>query len=100
MEQLTTNPNWNKLRINYWNFLKEPSLSWLFAKNQYYAMQDVGLHIPGTELRNKEEQTAKATMTLANVTTEFFKHLEEGEEKPLFLQTKDEIGKSIFITCA
>ena len=47
MADIATNPNWNKLRLNVGNFIKQPSLSWLFAKNQFYAMQDVGLHIKG-----------------------------------------------------
>ena len=47
MADIASNPNWNKLRLNVGNFIKQPSLTWLFAKNQFYAMQDVGLHIKG-----------------------------------------------------
>ena len=82
----TSDPNWNKLRLNWVNFIKEPSIAWLFAKNQYYAMQDVGLHIKGTELRDKSEQTARATCKTAALSHEIFEHLNEGYEKPLFLQ--------------
>jgi len=83
MKDLTTDPNWNKLRLNVFNFLKNPALTWLFAKNQFYAMQDVGLHIEGTELRDKSKQTAKATCTLASLTPEIFEHLRG--DQPLFL---------------
>ena len=51
MADIASNPNWNKLRLNFKNFIKEPSTSWLFAKNQFYAMQDVGLHIKGKEVQ-------------------------------------------------
>ena len=81
-----SDPNWNKLRLNWVNFIKEPSIAWLFAKNQYYAMQDVGLHIKGTELRDKSEQTARATCKTAALSHEIFEHLNEGYERPLFLQ--------------
>ena len=81
-----SDPNWNKLRLNWVNFIKEPSIAWLFAKNQYYAMQDVGLHIKGTELRDKSEQTARATCKTAFLSHEIFEHLNEGYERPLFLQ--------------
>ena len=81
-----SDPNWNKLRLNWVNFIKEPSIAWLFTKNQYYAMQDVGLHIKGTELRDKSEQTARATCKTAALSHEIFEHLNEGYEKPLFLQ--------------
>ena len=49
-------PNWNKLRVNWINCLKDPSIFWLFAKNQFYALQDVGFHIKGTELRDRSDQ--------------------------------------------
>ena len=84
MHDLSTNPNWNKLRLHWVNFLKNPALSWLFAKNQFYALQDVGLHIDGTQLRSKSEQTAKATCTLASLTPEIFDYLKAN--RPLFLK--------------
>jgi hypothetical protein len=75
LNNIASDPNWNKLRLKVGNFIKEPSIAWLFAKNQYYAMQDVGLHIKGTELRNNSKQTAKATTILASLTPEIFNHL-------------------------
>ena len=84
MNDVSTNPNWNKLRLHWVNFLKNPALSWLFAKNQFYALQDFGLHIDGTQLRSKSEQTAKATCTLASLTPEIFDYLKA--DKPLFLK--------------
>ena len=47
MKEVTTDQNWNKLRFNWRNVLREPSIMWLFVKNQYYAMLDVGLHVKG-----------------------------------------------------
>ena len=41
-------------------------------------------HINGTELRDKSEQTAKATCTLASLTPEIFDYLKA--DKPLFLK--------------
>ena len=76
------------------NFIKEPSTTWLFAKNQYYAMQDVGLHIKGTELRDKSKQTAKATTVLASLTPEIFNHLET--KKPLLLQSDKNLADAIY----
>merc|ERR1719204_3049317 len=70
LQEVSTDPSWNKLRLNWSAFLKEPSIAWLFAKNQYYALQDVGLHKPGTQLRGIEEQTAAATMNHAYLTKE------------------------------
>ena len=84
MNDIASDPNWNKLRLNVRNFIKNPSTTWLFAKNQFYALQDVGLHIKGTELRGKSEQTAKATTVLASLTPEIFDHLQT--KKPLLLQ--------------
>ena len=84
MNDLSTDPNWNKLRLNWANFLKNPALTWLFTKNQFYALQDVGFHIKGTEVRNKSEQTAKATCTLASLTPEIFDYLNAG--RPLILK--------------
>ena len=89
-----SDPNWNKLRLNVKNFIKEPSTTWLFAKNQYYAMQDVGLHIKGTELRDKSKQTAKATTVLASLTPEIFNHLET--KKPLLLQSDKNLADAIY----
>ena len=79
-------PNWNKLRVNWINCLKDPSIFWLFAKNQFYALQDVGFHIKGTELRDRSEQTARTTCRTAALSEQIFNHLNEGYEKPLFLQ--------------
>ena len=76
MSNLTSKPNWNNLRVNFTNVIKNPSITWLFAKNQYYSMQDVGLYIKGTEFRGKSEQTAKATTALASLTPKIFNHLE------------------------
>ena len=94
MNDIASNPNWNKLRLKLGNFIKEPATSWLFAKNQFYALQDVGLHIKGTELRGKSEQTAKATCTLASLTPEIFDHLQA--QKPLFLKSDGKLGDAIY----
>ena len=76
MSNLASNPNWNNLRVNFGNVIKNPSITWLFAKNQYYSLQDVGLYIKGTELRGKSEQTAKATTALSSLTPKIFNHLD------------------------
>ena len=94
MADIASNPNWNKLRLNVRNFVKEPGTSWLFAKNQFYAMQDVGLHIKGTELRQKSDQTAKATCTLASLTPEIFDHLQA--KRPLLLKSNGGLGEAIY----
>ena len=47
MSDLTTNPNWNKLRLNVMNVVREPSIIQLFLKNQWFALLDVGLHAQG-----------------------------------------------------
>lgn len=94
MKDIGSDPNWNKLRLHLTNFLKEPSTSWLFAKNQYYAGLDVGLHIAGTEWRDSSEQTAKATMTLASLTPEILDHLEA--TKPLLLKSNEIVGSAIY----
>jgi len=94
MNNIASDPNWNKLRLNVKNFIKDPSTTWLFAKNQYYAMQDVGLHIKGTELRDKSKQTAKATTVLASLTPEIFNHLET--KKPLLLQSDKNLADAIY----
>ena len=86
MADLTTDPNWNKLRLNVMNVLREPSIIPLFLKNQWFALQDVGFHAKGTELRGKSEQTANATMRLASLTPEIFRHLDtEVSEIPFII---------------
>jgi len=87
LQEVSTDPSWNKLRLNWSAFLKEPSIAWLFAKNQYYALQDVGLHKPGTQLRGIEEQTAAATMNHAYLTKEIFSEIRS--PKPLLLESED-----------
>ena len=57
-------------------------------------MQDVGLHIKGTELRDKSKQTAKATTILASLTPEIFSHLETS--KPLLLQSDKNLADAIY----
>jgi len=94
MKDIATDPNWNKLRLNVTNFLKEPSISWLFLKNQYYAMQDVGLHIQGTQLRDNSKQTANATCRLASLTPHILKNIES--KRPLLLQSNENIGDAIY----
>lgn len=34
LKNVTTDPNWNKLRLSILGILREPSIFWLFAKNQ------------------------------------------------------------------
>ena len=53
------------------------------------------MHIKGTELRGKSEQTAKATTVLASLTPEIFKHLET--KKPLLLQSDKELADAIYL---
>jgi len=94
-KQLTTDPNWNKLRLDWLSLIKEPSLLLLFAKNQYYAMLDVGFHMKGTNLRSESEQTAATTCTFASVTPKVLKHLEN--ERPLILDGSDVIkAKAVY----
>jgi len=107
-KDIATDPNWNKLRVNWINCLKDPSIFWLFAKNQFYALQDVGFHIKGTELRDRSEQTARTTCRTAALSEHIFNHLNEGYEKPLFLHNpnaysgkkfdgkEDDIGDAIY----
>ena len=67
--------------------------SLLFAKNQFHAIQDVGLHIKGTELRSKSEQTAKVSCTLASLTEEILDHL--GGKRPLLMKSDEELAYSL-----
>lgn len=98
MSDVTTNPNWNKLRLNLKNLLREPSIFPLLMKNQWYSMLDVGLHVRGTEFRSKKKQTANATIRLASLTNEVFKHLKtEDEARPLLMESRDSIGDAIYI---
>ena len=50
--------------------------------------------IKGTELRQKSDQTAKATCTLASLTPEIFDHLQA--KRPLLLKSNGGLGEAIY----
>jgi hypothetical protein len=50
VKEVAEDPNWNKLRLNLAGLIKEPQTLLLFAKNQLFALKDVGLHIEGIRL--------------------------------------------------
>ena len=60
-------------------------------------MLDVGLHVRGTELRSSKEQTANATIRLAGLTNQIFKHLQTDQVRPLLMESNDKIADAIYI---
>ena len=49
-KDVAEDPNWNKLRLKFGCLIREPQTLLLFAKNQLFALKDVGLHIEGIRL--------------------------------------------------
>ncbi|ESO92648.1 hypothetical protein LOTGIDRAFT_233083 [Lottia gigantea] len=96
MKDICEDPHWNKLRFNFINFLKEPSILKIFAKNQIKALQDVGLHIQGTALNPPEKTTAHVSCHHASLTQEILDEL--NASKPFFLKSnKDAYALSVFL---
>jgi len=88
LKEVCSNPNWNKLRLSIVDVIREPSVLSLFAKNQYYAMGDVGLHMAWTRLKPAHLTTAHTTTNHAHISKEVVKKL--NLPKPAIMESRPE----------
>ena len=61
--QVETDPNWNKLRLDVPALMKEPATIWLFMKNAFNAWKDVGLNMDRSKVGGAIEDKTSWTTT-------------------------------------
>jgi len=94
VDEVKSDPNWNKFRLSCAGVLRDLRVLGLFAENQLRAFNDVGLHIRGTRLYNLEETTAYITTHHSHLTHSIIPHLES--DVPLMLKSND-LGRTIHL---
>lgn len=74
-EQVATDPNWNKLRLNIPGLLREPETMLLFMKNAFRSYKDLGLRMDRPIPTKPENTTAWTTTDHAFLSHEILKQL-------------------------